>query len=326
MEETIDILMATYNGEKYIKEQIESILAQDYSNIRCIICDDCSTDRTYEIAKEYVKKDKRVIVYKNEKNLGVIKNFEKLLSLVESDYYMLADQDDIWKTTKVSDTFQKLKKENADLVFTDLEIVDENMQIKNHSFNRVMGIYPKISKEKDIRLVYLYNVVTGCTILTKKKYISKILPLPTNKDVLHDHYIALAILLSGGKVCYLDKPTIFYRQHQNNQVGTSRYTDRFKTFQEVRNHLIQVKISIFTTYCQMNALFDEVYQKKNNEALQYFSAIKKNRYINLRGSKFYFSLYKDEKLSKKLLYFTIFHIPCIGRIGYLFKGVLQKHR
>lgn len=326
MEETIDILMATYNGEKYIKEQIESILAQDYSNIRCIICDDCSTDRTYEIAKEYVKKDKRVIVYKNEKNLGVIKNFEKLLSLVESDYYMLADQDDIWKTTKVSDTFQKLKKENADLVFTDLEIVDENMQIKNHSFNRVMGIYPKISKEKDIRLVYLYNVVTGCTILTKKKYISKILPLPTNKDVLHDHYIALATLLSGGKVCYLDKPTIFYRQHQHNQVGTSRYTDRFKTFQEVRNHLIQVKISIFTTYCQMNALFDDVYQKKNNEALQYFSTIKKNRYINLRGSKFYFSLYKDEKLSKKLLYFTIFHIPCIGRIGYLFKGVLQKHR
>ena len=165
MDEKIDILMATYNGERYLKEQIESILNQTYSNIRLLICDDLSTDNTYNILKEYEKKDKRVKVTRNENNLGVTKNFEKLLSMVESKYYMFSDQDDVWNSDKVELSYRKLKKENADLVFTDLTVVDENLNVISKSFNRLKKIYRKIIKYDDLRMVYLYNVVTGCTII-----------------------------------------------------------------------------------------------------------------------------------------------------------------
>ena len=136
--EQIDILMATYNGEKYLREQIESILNQTYSNIRLIISDDCSKDKTREIIKEYEQKDNRITAYFQENNLGYAKNFEFLLTKVENDFYMLSDQDDYWLPEKVEKTFNRLKETNADLVFTDLEVVDENLKTIYQSFNDFM--------------------------------------------------------------------------------------------------------------------------------------------------------------------------------------------
>ena len=94
MQEKIDVLMATYNGEKYLKEQIDSILNQTYQNIQLIISDDCSTDGTREILRQY-EKDDRVKVFYQEKNLGYVRNFEFLLEKVKNDLYMLSDQDDV---------------------------------------------------------------------------------------------------------------------------------------------------------------------------------------------------------------------------------------
>ena len=144
--EQIDILMATYNGEKYLREQIESILNQTYSNIRLIISDDCSKDKTREIIKEYEQKDNRIIAYFQENNLGYAKNFEFLLTKVENDFYMLSDQDDYWLPEKVEKTFNRLKETNADLVFTDLEVVDENLKTIYQSFNDFMLLSRKIQK------------------------------------------------------------------------------------------------------------------------------------------------------------------------------------
>ena len=127
MDEEINILMATYNGEKYVAEQIESILNQTYKNIKLIISDDCSKDRTQEIVKKYKEKDSRIELFIQEKNLGVVKNIEFLLRQVKSPYYMLADQDDYWCPEKVEKSLQKLKTTNSDLVFSDLEVVDENI-------------------------------------------------------------------------------------------------------------------------------------------------------------------------------------------------------
>ena len=128
MEEKIDILLATYNGEKYLKEQIDSILNQTYKNIRIIISDDCSTDKTREILQEYEKKDERISVYYQKQNLGCVKNFDFLLQKVENKLYMLSDQDDIWLPEKIEKSVKTLEKENADLVFCDLEIVDEELK------------------------------------------------------------------------------------------------------------------------------------------------------------------------------------------------------
>ena len=129
MEKCIDVLLPTYNGQKYVVEQIESILNQTYKNIKLIISDDCSTDNTPEILKELAQKDERIILHLHEKNLGVVKNIEFLLKQVKSDFYMLADQDDFWLEQKIEKSMETLKKENADLVFGDLEVVDKDLKI-----------------------------------------------------------------------------------------------------------------------------------------------------------------------------------------------------
>ena len=141
----IDVLMTTYNGEKYLKEQIESILKQTYKNINLIISDDCSTDNTRDILKEY-QNVKNIKIYYQNKNLGYVANFEFLLKHVENDIYMLSDQDDVWIPTKIEETLRKLEEDNADLVFTDLEVVNKNLELINKSFNKSMNKEHKIKK------------------------------------------------------------------------------------------------------------------------------------------------------------------------------------
>ena len=104
MDEPIDVLLATYNGEKYLKEQLDSILNQTYKNINLIISDDASKDGTRDILKEYEEKDKRVKVFYQENNLGYVKNFEFLLKQVQSEVFMLSDQDDFWMPQKIEKT------------------------------------------------------------------------------------------------------------------------------------------------------------------------------------------------------------------------------
>ena len=142
----VDILLATYNGEKYLKPQLDSILKQTYSNFRLLISDDDSSDKTKEILKEYAKKDKRIILYFQEKNLGVIKNFEFLLKNVENEYYMFSDQDDIWKEDKIEKSINHIKETDSDLVYSDLEVVDENLNVIYSSYWKLKGIYNKIKK------------------------------------------------------------------------------------------------------------------------------------------------------------------------------------
>jgi rhamnosyltransferase len=112
--EKIDILLATYNGEKYVREQIESILHQTYTNFNLLISDDVSKDSTVSILKEYEQKDSRVKVFVQEKNLGYIRNFEFLLKQVTSNYYMLSDQDDFWLPEKVEKSYKKIIEEKLD--------------------------------------------------------------------------------------------------------------------------------------------------------------------------------------------------------------------
>ena len=146
MEEKVDVLLATYNGEKYLKEQIDSILNQTYQNINLIISDDNSNDSTRKILEEYKKIDNRIKIYLQDKNLGYIKNFEFLLTKVESNYYMLSDQDDVWLPEKIEKSMKTLKEKNADLVFGDLEVVDEKLNTIYPSFGDFMLLNRKINK------------------------------------------------------------------------------------------------------------------------------------------------------------------------------------
>ena len=123
--------MATYNGEKYLREQIDSILNQTYSDFRLLISDDFSKDSTREILHEYTKKDNRVIVFLQNENLGVTKNFEFLMKKVENEYFMFADQDDFWQKDKVQKSLEKMIEKNSDLVYTNLEVVNQDLELLN---------------------------------------------------------------------------------------------------------------------------------------------------------------------------------------------------
>ena len=325
MQETVDVLLATYNGEKYIREQIESILNQTYKNIRLIISDDCSKDNTPEILKEYEKNDNRVELYIQEENLGVVKNIEFLLGKVKDKYYMLSDQDDVWKEQKIEKSVEKLKNENLDLVFGDLEVVDENLNTLYGSFNKFMKLDRKIEKYIDsYKLQYLYNCITGCTIISRKKLIDKILPLPNNsKYMVHDYWMGLMVALNG-KIGYIKETYIKYRQHGNNQVGIEKKSHKFKELEQVRNLFIEVKLGIFTAYVQNEDKFPEKLKKQNKKALEYYQMLKNKKNFNFRGWSIFYKLYKTETFMYFVENFAILNLPFLTKIIFSIRYQILK--
>lgn len=319
--EKVDILLATYNGEQYLREQLNSILSQSYSNFRLLISDDLSTDSTREILAEYVEKDKRIIIFNQEKNLGVVKNFEFLLKKVENKYYMFSDQDDIWKENKIEKSIKVLEETNSDLVYTDLEVVDENLNVTYESYWKLKGIYNKIKKYNNFESLYLNNFVTGCTILSKKELIKEVLPLPnTSKFVLHDYWIPL-ILSQKHKITYIEEPLIKYRQHKNNKVGSKKKTDELKSFEEIRNLFINVKKEHFTVFIENEDKFiDEKIKKLNKEAIEYYEMLEKKKNINFRKWGLFIKLYKYEGFIYNLENFAILNLPIIAKFLIGFKN------
>ena len=317
MNEKIDVLLATYNGEKYVKEQIDSILNQTYKDIRIIISDDCSKDNTRKMLEENIKKDKRIILYFQEENLGIVKNIEFLLSKVESPYYMLADQDDYWLPEKIEKSLDILKNKNADLVFGDLEVVNEKLNTMYESFNDYMLLSRKIRKYLDsYKVNYLYNCVTGCTVLAKKETIEKILPLPTNsKYLIHDHWIGLITSLNG-KLAYIPEKYIKYRQHGNNQVGTEKISHGFKKLEQVRELFINVKLGVFGTYVENNEKFPKDLQDLNKKAYKYYEMLKSKNNFNFKGWTTFHKLYKTETFKYYIENFMIMNMPFWAKIAF----------
>ncbi len=210
----VSIAMATYNGERFLEKQMASILDQTYKNIEVVVCDDVSTDDTVAILKAFAKKDKRVRLVENKKNLGYVKNFEKTISLCKGEYIALSDQDDIWMEDKIAILIQEIGE--ASLIHSDAYLIDEEGNIFSQSYSQYEKkyLYPK----NIIELIF-NPVVTGCSALFTQELGQSILPFC--KDIyVHDLWISMiAYKMQGIKYC--DKPLIQYRQHKNNQIGLS---------------------------------------------------------------------------------------------------------
>lgn len=230
----ISVCVATYNGEKYIKEQLLSILGQLSMNDEVIVSDDGSSDKTLDIIRNL--NDSRVKIYDNVRH-GIIGNFENAISKAGGDYLFLSDQDDVWLDCKVPETLallQHLEKENTEipvLVFSDVTITDSNLKII-HKSTFCENKY-KPSEFTSMNILSVANNIMGCTIAFNKKALQYILPID-NDAVMHDWWIAL-VISKYGITAPLDKPTILYRQHNNNEVGSSLmksrgFFDRIKTF------------------------------------------------------------------------------------------------
>lgn len=220
----IDILLATYNGEKFLAEQIDSILTQTVTEWKLIIRDDGSTDRTSAIIQQYRDRhpDKIVWLQDNDFKLGVTKNFERLLKYSDGEYIMFCDQDDIWLPHKIETCLRKLQTMEREygvdiplLVYTDLSVCDERGELIAESFWKYQGGNPSIPLNYAKALIQ--NSATGNTFIFNR-HLSKIsLPFP-QEAVMHDWWIALCGLYLG-KIDYITEQTISYRQHIQNVSG-----------------------------------------------------------------------------------------------------------
>lgn len=314
----IDILLATYNGEKYLQEQIESILNQTYTNFRLLISDDGSTDKTTKIIEEYSQKDSRIFSFFQKENLGVVKNFEFLLGKVENEYFMFSDQDDIWMKDKIEKSLNKIE-EGYGLVYSDLEVVDNDLNIMYSSYWKLKGFEKKIKKYNNFESLYLNNYITGCTIISRKEFINKILPLPKSTNfILHDYWLPLMVTQSD-KIAYIDEPLIKYRQHKNNKIGSQKKSDTLKSLDEIRQLFLKVKIEHFTVFIENEDKFDEKYKKLNKKSLEYFKHLEKVKYFNFGNWILFFKLYKYENFSYMIQNFAILNLPAISRILFKLK-------
>lgn len=225
----ISCVLCTYNGEKYIFEQLESISRQTIKIDKLIICDDASTDRTVDVVLEWIKQnDMTVDFYRNDVSLGPTKNFEKALSFADSDYIFFADQDDVWLSDKIELSLDKIKSMEARygeympcLVHSDLTVVDSDLQTVHKSFLKNQGLQHIYVEQKQLPYLMVQNFVTGCTMVINRALKEKSMPFPEN-IIMHDYWLALVAAMTGG-IGFVDKPTILYRQHGHNTVGAAKY-------------------------------------------------------------------------------------------------------
>lgn len=218
----IAILMATYNGEKYICQQIDSILSQTCKDWELYIHDDGSTDNTIAVVESYVEKYPDKIHLIDGKSTGGAKyNFFYMFGQVEAPYYMTCDQDDVWLDKKIELTYDKMLaiEDKADvpcLVYTELRVVDSEL----NTIADTMSEYQSLDCHKrTINQFILQNSVTGCTMMINRALRDKMLRITDiDNTIMHDWWAAL-VAAQFGKTAFIDEATILYRQHGDNSLG-----------------------------------------------------------------------------------------------------------
>lgn len=233
----ISIIMACYNGTRFVSEQIDSLLQQTYTHWELIIRDDGSSDSTPLILNQYAKSypDKIKILKDNLGNVGSVQNFNRLMQEAkQAEYVMLCDQDDKWQNDKIEVSFLRMKvleqqygKDCPLLFFTNFQYVDENMEVirskQSFEINRIPDFgFPHLLAQ---------NPVYGCTCLMNRALLSKVgvIPSPVHS---HDHWIAL-IAAAFGQLYYSPEKTVLYRQHTNNVSGNFNNNSFKKRLQRI---------------------------------------------------------------------------------------------
>lgn len=238
----VNILMATYNGEKFLAQQIESIQKQTFKEWNLLIRDDGSSDKTCDIIRNFTAKDSRIrFINENEHhNLGVIKSFFTLVNYEVSDFYFFSDQDDVWLPEKLSVSLEAAKHKASDvplLVYTDLKVVNQELNILQDSMIRAQSHHANTTLLPELT----ENTVTGGTMMINHALAEKW--FTPNDILMHDWFLAL-LAASLGEIIYLDLPTQLYRQHDNNVLGARTMDKRFKILREGPK-------SIFTRYWKL---------------------------------------------------------------------------
>lgn len=240
MRAKFSVTMCTYNGARFVGEQLASIAAQTRPPDELVVCDDRSTDETIECTREFARTAPfPVRVFENEKNLGSTKNFERAIELCEGDIIAFADQDDVWLPEKLQRLEEALASKSTALAFTDGEVVDESLRPLGQRVWQTIRFgeeEQRLFREGRAFAVLLdHNVVTGAAMALKAEFKKLILPFPDDLThdgipVIHDWWTAL-IIAAVGDVSFVPEPLFKYRQHAGQQMGVmSERNERASSF------------------------------------------------------------------------------------------------
>lgn len=223
---TISVAMCTYNGERYLAEQLNSLLTQTRLPNELVVCDDGSTDKTLELLENFQKNVRfKVFIHKNEKPLGTTKNFEKAVNLCTGNYIFLCDQDDVWLPSKIEVLTQYLDQHpTVELVFSNAKLVDNDLNDLNRTQWDVVRFHAhqrtKWESGKAMQVMLGGNRVTGCTTAIRSELVEASMPFPTDiPNTIHDTWLAWVATVRQS-ILPLDETLTLYRQHANQQVGS----------------------------------------------------------------------------------------------------------
>ncbi|MDF2690486.1 MAG: putative glycosyltransferase [Gammaproteobacteria bacterium] len=283
-ETNILILMATYQGESFLKAQIESILNQTYKNWTLLIRDDGSTDHSKEILLSYKNLDPRILIVDDHtKKLGPCANFAKLMQIaknMDQPYIMLADQDDVWDRDKIAITLENmqiLQQQHGNvplLVHTDLQVVDQDLNEISASYWNYEGLDPVIAK--NLATLMIQNVVTGCTVMMNRPLLTLAADIPADV-IMHDWWLAL-VARAFGEILSINRPTMAYRQHSKNCIGAKKRKFRLLGFARsrafIRNSQTQAESLLKT--------FDKTLAEPQKSIISCYAHLDKHGFISRR--------------------------------------------
>ena len=267
--EKVIVLLSTYNGGKYLSEQLDSLVAQKGVDVGILVRDDGSTDTTLSIINEW--QEKGLLTWYSSGNLGPGKSFMDLLKRAPSGaYYAFCDQDDVWLPEKLHLTMEKMKaveEANPDkpvIVHTDMYVVDEKLEMIHESFWRSSGLRPDILRT--FPYLSICNSVNGCTILMNGAARNLIIEKYVEQElIIHDVISALTVAYHGGIIDYIETPTVLYRQHASNVVGAEKYS-KSKAFKEKflnAGEVVRKNVRIYKAVNKIGRIniFDYLYHK-----------------------------------------------------------------
>lgn len=283
----ISVVMATYNGERYLSEQLDSLLAQTYPNMEIVICDDASTDGTSLLLASYAAVHSNIRVYHNKENLGYIRNFERAITLSSGSLVALCDQDDYWDPEKLTTQFEALG--DADLVYCDAQICDENLIPGAQTISSISNCLSYNSCLQQAVFCRIY----GNTMLFKKSMLQGALPFPT--ILPHDWWIAFMASCKAG-IAFCDRVLVKYRQHDQNLIGAATgqsRKDNTAAVSETALEDIRKRMQLFYETCPSEKTFEKNALQLLNQSYQDFSL--KNNVARIR----YFFKYRQWLLAVK---------------------------
>jgi len=307
----LSVALCTYNGEKFLKKQLDSILNQSVAVDEIIICDDGSTDATVQIVNDYIAlHPNRIQLFINEINLRSNKNFEKAVSLCTGDYIFLSDQDDIWRSDKVAKIVEIFNQNpTAEGVFSNANFMDENDEsvLEELSLWSSVNFFPTFEDKKTelyTSLTQIGNFLTGATFCFKKEVKSFCFPFLNRKNFFHDEWLAF-ILSERKTLFYSTENLISYRIHSNQQLGVGSIKSPIKKLKK-STHFNSIMLGYkkpvtFRDFKFLTRTYFYQLQKYNDLYNEYYDA----RFLNAKTK--LLTLYLDAdsamKKSKPVFYY-----------------------